>query len=410
MRNKRALRRILNATSALGCLLGTLGATPASAGDRSIKVGVLGDMSGYASSTGGEGAVTAAQLAIADMGGAIGGKPIELVSADMQSKPDIAAGIARQWFDRDGVDIITDVPVSSVALAVQNVAREKHKILLTTGGLTTDLTRAQCSPWTMQWADDTSALSQGTVRALVAQGMRKWFFVTADFAFGHALQRDASRVLADVGGEVVGSVNAPMQNSDFSSYLLAAQSSPAQVVAFANASVDTITSIKQAGEFGLADSGKRLAALLIYISDVHSIGLANAQGLYVTSGFYWDESDASRAFSRRFFAARRAMPTKEQANIYAGLMNYFHAIKETGSDQPDTVVAWLRTHSLDYFGRPTTLRGDGRVMYDLALYRVKSPTQSRELWDYYEKIADVPAAQAFLPLDAKLCTSAAAAQ
>ncbi|MBV8574369.1 MAG: ABC transporter substrate-binding protein, partial [Acetobacteraceae bacterium] len=187
---------------------------------------------------------------------------------------------------------------------------------------------------------------------------------------------------------------------------LAAQKSPAQVVAFANASVDTINSIKQAGEFRLAASGKKLAPLLIHVSDVHSIGLANAQGLYVTSGFYWDEGDASRVFSKRFFAVRHAMPTREQANIYAGLMNYFRAIKETGSDQPDTVIVWLRTHPLDYFGRQTTLCGDGRVMYDLALYRVKSPQESREAWDYYQKIADVPAQQAFLPLDPKLCSSA----
>jgi branched-chain amino acid transport system substrate-binding protein len=379
----------------------------ASADDHGIKVGVLADMSGYASSTGGQGAVTAAQMAVDDTGKAVAGKPISVVSADMQSKPDIAASIARKWFDEDGVDIVVDVPVSSVALAVQGVARDKHKSMLTTAGLTTELTRGQCSPWTMQWADDTSALSQGTVRALAKKGLRKWFFVTADFAFGQALQRDATAVLQSAGGEVVGSVKAPMQTSDFSSFLLEAQSSTAQVVAFANASVDTINSIKQAGEFGLAKSGKQLAALLVYISDVHSIGLDNAQGLFVTSGFYWDESDAARAFAKRFFAIQHAMPTKEQANIYAGLMNYFHAVQTVGSADPDKVTAWLKSNTLDYFGRPVTLRADGRVMYDLTLYQVKSPAESHEPWDYYKKVAAVPAAQAFLPLDASLCRSAA---
>jgi branched-chain amino acid transport system substrate-binding protein len=402
MRSDRMMRQVVSLTWALTLL----GGQAAMAGEKVIKVGVLGDMSGYASSTGGVGAVTAARLAIEDAGGSINGKPIDLVSADMQSKPDIAATIAREWFDQGGVDIIVDIPVSSVALAVQAVGREKHKVLLITAGLTTDLTRDQCSPWTLQWADDTSALSQGTVRALIGQGLRKWFFVTANFAFGHALQRDATAVLQAAGGEVVGSAQAPMQTGDFSSFLIAAQSSPAQVVAFANASIDTITSIKQVGEFGLARSGKKLAALLIYLSDVHAIGLADAQDLYVTTGFYWDESEASRAFAQRFFAVQHAMPTKEQANIYAGLTNYFRAIRETSADGADPVMAWLRSHDLDYFGRRTTLRADGRVMYDLALYQVKSPAESKAPWDYYKKIADVPADQAFLPLDPVRCPSA----
>jgi branched-chain amino acid transport system substrate-binding protein len=395
--------------SALGIAtaLTLAGAHLAVANERSIKVGVLGDMTGYASSTGGEGSIVAAQFAIDDVGKSINGKPIELISGDMQSRPDIAVSIARKWFDVENVDFIVDIPVSSVALAVQAVARDKHKMLLIAGGLTTDLTRAQCSPWTIQWADDTSALAQGAVRALVAQGMKRWFFVTADFAFGHALQRDATKVLEAAGGEVVGSVRAPMQTQDFASFLLEAQASSADVVAFANASVDTIASVKQAGEFGLQKT-KKLAALLVYISDVHSIGLQDAQGLYATSGFYWDENEASRAFAKRFFAARNAMPTKEQANVYSGLMNYFHAIKETGSDDPDTVMKWLRGHKLDYFGAQTSLRADGRVMYDVGLYQVKAPTESKAPWDYYNKVATLPAEQAFLPLDTTLCKSAAA--
>jgi len=300
--------------------------------------------------------------------------------------------------------VIADLPGSNIALAVQVLGREKHRIILNTGGLTTDLTRGQCSPWSIQWADDTSALSQGTVRALLAQGLRKWFFVTADFAFGHALQRDATKVLQDNGGEVVGSVQHAMETDDFSTYLVAAQSSRAQVVAFANSAVNTINSIKQAAEFGLGKS-KSLAALLVYISDVNSLGLPAAQGLYVTSGLYWDESDATRAFARRFFAIHNKMPTREQANIYAGLLNYFRAVKETGSDAPDTVMAWLHTHTLDYFGRPVTLRADGRVLYALTLYQVKTPEESKYSWDYYKKVADVPAQQAFLPMDSTLCHS-----
>jgi branched-chain amino acid transport system substrate-binding protein len=240
------------------------------------------------------------------------------------------------------------------------------------------------------------------VRTLVEQGLKKWFFVTADFAFGTALQRDASNVIQSLGGEVTGSVRAPMATNDFSSFLVQAQSSTAQVVAFANASVDTINSVKQAGEFGLAHT-KKLAALLMYVSDVHSIGLANAQGLYVTSGFYWDESDKSRAFANRFMAIRHQRPTKEQANVYAGLVNYFAAIKATGSTEAEVVMPWLHSHTLEYFGRPVTLRIDGRVMYDLTLYQVKSPAESTAPWDYYRKIATVPARGAFLPLDPELC-------
>ena len=388
-------------------LLAAFTAARAGSPDQPVKIGVLGDFSGYASSTGGTGAVTAARLAVEDAKAKLG-RPAEIVTADAQSKPDIAASVARRWFDQDGVDIIVDIPVSSIALAVQAIGLEKHKVLLTTAGLTTELTRAQCSPWTMQWADDTSALAQGTVRTLVAQGLKTWFFVTADFAFGHAMQADATKVLQAAGGSVAGDVSTPMMTADFSSALIAAQASPAQVVAFANASVDTINSIKQAGEFGLSQSGKRLAALLIYISDVNSIGLATAQGLYVTSGFYWDESDASRAFADRFFAIQHAMPTKEQANIYAGLMNYFAAVKAVGSTDADATAAWLHSHTLDYFGRPVTVRADGRVLYDLTLYQVKSPAESKRPWDYYKKVTTIGAAEAFLPMDAAICKYAAA--
>ena len=403
MRSKRLI--LARSACAAAALFASL-SVQANAGENGFKVGVLSDMNGYASSTGGEGSVVAAQLAIDDAGKSINGKPIELISGDMQSRPDTAAALARNWYDTQNVDLIVDVPVLSVALAVQAVAREKHKMLLITAGLTTDLTRSQCSPWTVQWADDTSALAQGTVRALTAQGLEKWFFITADFAFGHALQRDATKVLEAAGGEVVGSVRAPMQTQDFASYLLEAQNSSADVVAFANASLDTIASVKQAGEFGLQKT-KKLAALLVYISDVHAIGLQDAQGLYATSGFYWDTNDATRAFAKRFFEVRKAMPTKEQANVYAGLTNYFRALKETNSNDPDTVTKWLRGHPLDYFGQSTSLRADGRVMYDLGLYKVKSPEESKQPWDYYTKVATLSADQAYLPLDTTLCKSAA---
>jgi len=375
----------------------------ARAGEKAIKVGVLTDMDGFAAETGGPGSVVAAQLAIDDFKSAINGKPIVLLSADMQDKPDVASSIARQWFDRDGVDIIADLPVSTVGLAVQGVARDRHKVLLITPSLTTELTGKQCSPWSIDFADDTSALSQGTVRAMVGQGFKSWFFITADFAFGHALEHDAIEVLKQAGGTVVGTIQNPVNTTDFASYIVAAQASKAQVVAVSDPSLDTINAIKEASEFGLTQGGQQLAALLMYISDIHSLGLKVAQGLSVTSGFYWDQNEQSRAFAKRFSDRAGRPPTKEQANIYAGLVAYFQAIKDIGSDDPDSVIANMRTRKIDYFGKQATLREDGRVMYDVTLYRVKKPEESKAPWDYYTKVADVPAQTAFLPLAGSAC-------
>ena len=398
-------RLLLGGTMLAGAVVGAALPATAQAGEKAIKVGVLGDMSGYASSTGGAGAVLAAKLAAEDFGNAINGRPIEIVSADMQSKPDVAATIARQWFDRDAVDMIVDIPVSSVALAVQAVGREKHKVLITTGGLTTALTRQECSPWTIQLADDTSSLAQGTVRALAAQGLKKWFFITADFAFGTQMQADATKVLTSLGGSVSGSVRAPMGNADFSSFLLAAQASDADVVALANASSDTDNSVKQAGEFGLTKT-KKLAALLMYTNDIESIGLNLAQGLYITDSFYWDANDASRAFAKRYFAQLHKMPGREQAYVYSGTVNYLRAVKAVGDDS-DKVMHELRQTGIDVFGTHAPLRADGRPIYDVSVWQVKSPAESKYPWDYEKHVATVPAAQAFMPMDTNACKVAA---
>jgi len=316
MRQRARLKHCLSAGVALAALLTDGGAM---AGQNAIKIGVMIDGSGFAQDTGGAGAVTAAEMAAADYGGTALGKPIRIISADMQNKPDVASSIARQWFDQDQVDAITDLPVSSVGLAVQQVGKEKKKVLLISAAATTELTGAQCSPTSIQWADDTAALANGTARAIVASGGKKWFFITADFAFGAAMESAASAVIKASGGEVVGDVKHPLGTNDFSSYLLKAQASGANIIGLANVGLDSIATIRQAGEFGITQAGQQLAGFIVFISDIHSLGLKTAQGTYVTTGYYWDDSDGTRAFAKRFFEKRQRMPTKEQANTYAAL-------------------------------------------------------------------------------------------
>ena len=275
-------------------------ATPAAADERVVRIGVMGDMSGFASQVGGPGAALAARMAVQDHGARAAGMTVEVVDADMQNKPDIAAQIARRWFDVEGVDAIADLPVTPVALAVQGIARDKRRVLLISEAATTELTGRQCSPYTAHWADDTHALAAGTARALVESGAKRWFFLTADFAFGHAMQAAASEVVTALGGEVLGAARHPLATADFSSFLLQAQQARADVVAFANVGADLVNAIKQASEFGLARAGQKLTGLIMFVSDVDALGLPVAQGLYVTSGFYWDRDDETRAFARRF--------------------------------------------------------------------------------------------------------------
>jgi len=400
MRKSARLKQVLAAGAAFAALLSTGGAL---AGQTAIKIGVMIDGSGFAQDTGGTGAVTAAEMAAADYGGKALGKPIQIVSADMQNKPDVASSIARQWFDQDQVDAITDLPVSSVGLAVQQIGREKKKVLLISAAATAELTGAQCSPTSIQWADDTEALANGTAKAIVASGGKKWFFITADFAFGAAMEGAASAVIKASGGEVVGDVKHPLGTNDFSSYLLKAQASGANVIGLANVGMDSIATIRQAGEFGLTQGGQQLAGFIVFISDIHSLGLKTAQGTYVTTGFYWDDNDATRAFAKRFFEKRQRMPTKEQANTYAAVLHYLKAIDAAKTDDAEKVTAQMKAMPTDYFGRAGSIRQDGRVLYDLALYQVKKPEESKYPWDYYKKVRDIPAAEAFRPLAAGGC-------
>jgi branched-chain amino acid transport system substrate-binding protein len=373
------------------------------AGSKVVRIGVMGDMSGFASDVGGKGAVVAAEMAAADHGGKANGKPIEIIQGDMQNKPDVGAAMARQWFERDDVDAITDLPVSSVALAVQEVGRSMGRLLLVSAGAIADLSGPACAPYSTEWADDTYALSTSTVKAIMASGDKSWFFITADFAFGNAMERDATAVIKANGGEVVGGVKHPLASSDFSSYVLAAQASKAKVVAFANSGNDTVNSIKQAAEFGLVAGGQRLAGFLVFINDVHAIGLQTAQGLTITEGFYWDESDPARAFSKRFFEKMNKMPSKEQANTYLAVRHYLKAVDAAKSEDPKAVTEKMRRIPVDYFGKKGVIREDGRMVHDLTLYEVKKPAESKYPWDYYKPIRTIPADEAFRPMAEGKC-------
>jgi len=376
----------------------TIGA--AAAQSINVKVGVLNDMSGVYSDTGGPGSVVAAQLAIEDFAKIHTDVRVEVVSADHQNKPDVGAAIARQWYDREGVDAILDVPTSSVALAVSQVTRDKNKIFIDSGAGTTDLTGKACSPNTIQWTYDTYALAHGTAGALLKRGGTTWYFLTADYAFGISLQNEASAVVETGGGRVLGAAKVPFPATDFSSFLLQAQASQAKVIGLANAGGDTINAVKQAHEFGLTESGQTLAALLVYAVDVHSLGLQTARGLVLTEAFYWDLNPGTRAFSERF--ARRhsgSMPTMNQAGVYAGLLHYLKAVAATRSKDAQTTMAWMKANPTDdpLFGRGS-VRADGRKLHPMYLFEVKAPAESKGEWDLYKLLDTIPAEQAFRPL------------
>ena len=370
-----------------------------------IKVGVLNDQSGVYADVGGKGSVVAAELAVEDFKPAVNGLQVEVVSADHQNKPDIGANIARQWYDRDGVDAIFDVPTSSVALAISQLTREKNRIFINSGAGTAELTGAQCSPNTVHWTYDTVALANGTGTALLKRGENTWFFITADYAFGHALERDTVAVVTKNGGKVLGSVRTPFPAADFSSFLLQAQASRAKVIGLANAGGDTISAVKQASEFGITQGGQKLAALLMYETDVHSLGLRVAQGLVLTTAFYWDLNDGTRAFSKRF-AERMGgqMPTMNQAGTYAGLLHYLKAVAATKSKDAQTVMAWMKANPTDdpLFGKGT-IRVDGRKIHDMYLFEVKAPAEAQGEWDVYKLLATIPGSEVFRPLNEGGC-------
>ncbi len=393
------MKRLFGLTVAVGVLY--CGAALAQISDGVVKIGVLNDMSSLYADASGKGGVLAAQMAVEDFGGKVLGAPIEVISGDHQNKPDIGAGIARQWIDTDHVDVIVDVPTSSVALAIQAVTREKKRLFLMSGPASSDLTGKACSPYGFQWTYDTYALAHGTGGALVKQGGNSWFFITADYAFGHALERDTGDAVKAAGGTVLGSVRAPLNTQDFSSYLLQAQSSKAKVIGLANAGGDTINAVKQASEFGIVSGGQKLAGLLIFITDVHSIGLKIAHGLTITSAWYWDKDDASRAFAKRFMARNHngLPPTYIQAGIYSEVTHYLKAIKAAGTDDTDKVAAQMRKMKInDFMTKDGWIREDGRVMRDMYLEEVKSPAESKYPFDYFKILATIPAEQAFRPL------------
>jgi branched-chain amino acid transport system substrate-binding protein len=382
--------------------------TGASAQDKTIKIGNLTDMSGLYSDLGGVGSTLAAQMAIEDSGMAKKGWKIDVIAADHQNKPDIGTSIARQWIDVEKVDVIVDVLNSGVGLAVKNVVTEKNSIMINSGAASSDLTNAQCSPNVVHWVYDTYMLANSTGSALVKAGGDTWFFLTADYAFGAALERDTSAVVTKTGGKVIGSVKHPLNSSDFSSFLLQAQASKAKVIGLANAGGDTTNSIKQAAEFGIVKGGQKLAGLLMFITDVHSLGLNVAQGLNFTETFYWDLNDNTRAFSKRFSekARNNAKPTMIHAGVYSGLLHYFKALEALGGNPHDgtKVVAKMKDLKTDdaLFGKGE-IQPNGRKIHPAYLFEVKTPAESKGPWDYYKLVGTTPADQAFRPLSESTC-------
>jgi branched-chain amino acid transport system substrate-binding protein len=363
-----------------------------------VKIGVLNDRSGIYADITGEGSAVAAQMAADDFG-ADKGITVEVVSADHQNKPDVGSNIARQWYDTEGVDVIADVPTSSVALAINDITKEKNKVFLNSGAASSDLTGSKCSPNTVHWTYDTWALANGTGGSMVAAGGKTWFFVTADYAFGHALERDTSAVVKANGGEVIGGVRTPFPGTDFSSFLLQAQTSGAQVIGLANAGGDTINSIKQASEFGITQGGQSLAALLMFVNDVHALGLDVAQGLVLTESFYWDMNDQTRAWSAKFEEKTGKKPSMIQAGVYASVLHYLKAVQAVGSKDAAAVMAKMKEMPTDdpLFGKGV-VRADGRKVHDMYLFRVKKPADSKGEWDLYDTVATIPADKAFRPL------------
>jgi len=371
--------------------------------DGVVKLGVMTDMSGPYADNNGAGSVLAARLAVEDFGGKVAGVPIELVFADHQNKPDVALNIARQWIDNDKVDAFVDMAASSVGLAVGHLAAERNRIVLNSGSSTTRITNEECNNVTAHWTYDTYALGYGTAAELTKRGSKKWFFITADYVFGHSLEDDATKFIVANGGQVVGSARHPFPSSDFASYLLQAQNSGADIVAMANSGADFVNSVKQAAEFGLSPKQK-VTGLLVYINDIHAIGLKAAQGMLITDAFYWDRTPETRAWSMRFFDKIKHMPTMNHAGIYSAVMHYLKAIQATGTDEAQAVMAQMRATPVnDMFATNGKLRIDGRMVHDMYLFQVKSPEESKGDWDFYKLVATIPGDQAFQSLEQSRC-------
>ena len=377
--------------------------SPPASAQTPLKLGLILDMSGPYADLGGQGSVTAARMAVEDFGGKVLGRPIEIVFADHQNKPDTASALARQWFDQ-GVDTILDVAGSSAALAVNEVAKQRNKIFIANAPAARRLTNEDCAPYTVHYTFDNYALAKGTGEATVQVGYESWFFITVDYVFGKDLETITSAFVTMNGGKVLGSVRAPLNTADFSSYLLQAQASQAKVIGLANSGADTINAIKQAGEFGVGKSGQKLVALLIYITDVNSLGLETAQGLLLTEAFYWDMNDETRAWSRRYFAKMKKMPNMGQAGVYSSTLHYLRAVAAAGTVEASAVMKVMKATPInDFFAHGGHIREDGRMVHDMYLFEVKKPSESKEPWDDYKLVATIPAEEAFQPLSQSTC-------
>jgi len=397
------IKRMLLSAAALAL---SAGMAQAQYSDNKIKIGVLTDLSGTYSDLAGKGTIVAAQMAIDDFGGKVNGVPIELISADHQNKADIASSIARKWYDTEQVDVIAELVTTAAAIAVREVSKEKGKVDLVSGAASTPLTNDKCSPTGFHWTYDTYALAAGTGNAVVKQGGKTWFFLTADYAFGHNLQAQTERVVKANGGEVKGSVRHPFPNADFSSFLLQAQASGAQIIGLANAGADTINAIKQAKEFGITQGGQKLAGLLVFITDIHSLGLDTAQGMVLTTGFYWDMDDGTRAWSKRWSEKMGGgkMPSMVHAGVYSQVMHYLKAAAAAKTDDGIKVADKMREIPIaDFFAKNGHLRPDGRMVHDMYLAEVKKPSESKGPWDYYKILRTIPGDEAYQPLAESTC-------
>lgn len=368
-----------------------------------IKFGVLNDMSGPFSYLGGTGSVAAAEIAIAEFGGKVNGVPVELVFADHQNKADVGTAIAKRWFDVEEVDTIVDVPVSSVSLSVQELGRQMKKTTMMFA-TTSDLTGKACSPYSTHWLEDTYIMSAATTRAALAAGSKKWFFISADYTFGQALERDAGAFIEKGGGTIVGRAKYPLNSQDFSSYLITAQASKADIIGFGSAGTDLLTAIKQAQEFGITAGGQKLAAFVMFAADVDALGTQAAQGLLFAEGYYWDENDQSRAFAKKYQEKTGKVPTRQQAGVYASIKHYLKAAEATKTDDAEAINKQMKATPVEYFGKTGAIRADGRVTYPITLYEVKKPSESKYKYDYLKPITRVEGDQAFRPLAESECS------
>lgn len=391
----------------VGALISIAASAPAwsQINDDVVKIGVLADMSGIYSDMGGNGITEAVKMAITDLGGTINGKKVEIVTANHSAKPDIAATKAREWFDTQGVDMIISGPSSGTSLAIAKVAAEKKKIVMVTGGVAAQLTNEECSPYTVHYLYDTVALARGTGTAMTRQGGKTWYFLTVDYAFGHSLEKETTQVVDANGGKVLGSARHPLAASDFSSFLLQAKASGAEVLGLANGGGDTVNSIKAASEFGISKSMK-IAGLMLFITDVHSLGLKLASGINLTEAWYWDSDEKSRKWAGRFQEKMKKMPTSMQAASYSAAFHYLSAVKKLGTDQPDAVMAQMRKEKInDMYTQNGYIRADGRMVHDLRLMEIKSPSESKRPWDYYKQVQMIPGDQAFASKSESKCKS-----